>query len=246
MSPNAIGLIASTAAAAAGQNAHHHHWSYSGREGPSHWASEFPTCGLGKTQSPIDIVPSKVATESLPALEFHYQQAELKIVDNGHTIMVNYPPGSSLVVGDHRYELVQFHFHKPSEETISGKHSAMVAHLVHKDARGNLAVVAIFLETGIPNHLIETLWRHMPHEKEHEVAVRGVMIDLNELLPKRRGYFTYEGSLTTPPCTEGVRWFVMKSPVRISREEVAAFGKVYPSNARPVQPLNGRKIAASI
>ena len=92
---------------------------------------------------------------------------------------------------------------------------------------------------------IETLWRHMPNEKEHELAIRDVMIDVNELLPKHRGYFTYEGSLTTPPCTEGMRWFVMKSPVRISRGEVAAFGRIYPSNARPVQPLNGRKVAAS-
>jgi len=244
MSANAIAIIATTAAVAAAQNAHHH-WAYGGREGPSHWASEYPTCGLGKTQSPIDIVPSKVGTERLPALEFHYQRAELRIVDNGHTIMVNYPPGSSLVVGDHSYELVQFHFHKPSEETISGKHSAMVAHLVHKDARANLAVVAILLETRAANHLIETIWRHMPHEKEHELAIRDVMIDVNELLPKHRGYFTYEGSLTTPPCTEGVRWFLMKSPVTISKGEVAAFAKIYPSNARPVQPLNGRKIAAS-
>ncbi|MFL6755882.1 MAG: carbonic anhydrase [Sphingomicrobium sp.] len=244
MSPNAIAIIALTAAMLAGQDAQHH-WSYAGREGPSHWTSEFPTCGLGKAQSPINIMPSKVATRHLPALEFRYHPAQLRIVDNGHTIMVDYPPGSFLVVADHSYELVQFHFHKPSEETISGRHSAMVVHLVHKDARGHLAVVAILLETGAANQLVETLWRHVPQEKEHELEIRGVTIDANELLPRLRSYFTYQGSLTTPPCTEDVRWFVMKSAVTVSRREITTFGTLYRSNARPVQPLNRRKIAAS-
>jgi carbonic anhydrase len=160
-------------------------------------------------------------------------------------VQVNYPPGSSLTVGGTRYELVQFHFHKPSEEKINGKSFDMVAHLVHKDAQGKLAVVAVPLKAGSENAVVATLWRNLPREKEHEVAVDSVSIDATGLLPPARGYYTFQGSLTTPPCSEDVRWFVLKSPSTVSAGEIAAFGKLYSTNARPVQPLNGREVQST-
>jgi carbonic anhydrase len=225
-----------------------HHWAYKGEAGPSHWAAmdkEFESCGIGKAQSPIDIPTGKVRSENLPALAFDYKPAPLRIIDNGHTIQVNYPPGSTLSVDGARYELVQFHFHKPSEEKIDGKAFDMVAHLVHKDAQGHLAVVAVPLKAGSDNALVNTLWRNLPREKGHEVALDSISIDAVRLLPTARGYYTYEGSLTTPPCSEGVRWFVLKSPSTVTAGEIAAFGKLYPVNARPVQPLNGREVRST-
>ena len=220
-----------------------HHWSYAGHEGPKAWSTlspEFETCALGKHQSPIDIRGAKPA--DLPAIRFDYHAAPLAIVDNGHTIQVNYAPGSTIDVGGSRYELVQFHFHKPSEEKVGGKSHAMVAHLVHKNAEGKLAVVAVLLDGGGANATIDTIWKHLPPEKEKPVVVPDASVDASSLLPADRGYYTFQGSLTTPPCSENVTWIVLKSPVRIANAEIAAFGKIYPMNARPVQPTNGREI----
>ncbi|HTT13921.1 MAG TPA: carbonic anhydrase family protein [Burkholderiaceae bacterium] len=224
------------------------HWSYSGKTGPATWGKleeDFGTCGLGTAQSPIDIHDSAVKKADLPTIQFDYKASPLKIIDNGHTIQVNYAPGSSITVGGKQYELVQFHFHKPSEEKINGKNFAMVAHLVHKDADGKLAVVAVLLSTGHDNPFIKTLWANLPNDKEMEHAVDAVTINVADLLPKDRAYYTFTGSLTTPPCSEGVTWFVLKHPASISKSEVARFGKSYPMNARPVQPVNGREITAS-
>lgn len=225
-----------------------HHWSYKGEGGPGHWGAlekEYASCGLGKAQSPIDIKTKDAHAGNLPAINFDYKPSPLRIIDNGHTVQVNYAPGSSITVDGTRYELAQFHFHKPSEEKIDGKSFDMVAHLVHKDAQGNLAVVAVPLKAGSGNAVIATLWKNLPKEKEKEASVESVKIDATGLLPAARGYYTYQGSLTTPPCSEGVRWFVLKSPSTISATEVAAFGKLYATNARPVQPLNGREVQAS-
>jgi carbonic anhydrase len=226
-----------------------HHWSYSGDMGPPQWAaleSDYSACGVGKMQSPIDIRDSVAKRAALPEIVFDYKPSPLKIVDNGHTIQVDYAPGSFITVQDKRYELVQFHFHKPSEEKIDGKSAAMVAHLVHKSADGNLAVVAVLLKAGQPNRLVETLWKNIPSKKEGETAVAGVEINAADLLPaKRAAYYTFTGSLTTPPCSEDVTWFVLKSPTSISNTEVARFAQLYPMNARPTQPLNGREIRAT-
>jgi carbonic anhydrase len=222
------------------------HWSYGGHGGPKEWGElekDFASCKLGKVQSPIDIAGAKAA--DLPAIKFDYKPSPLKVIDNGHTIQVTYAPGSSIEVGGARYELLQFHFHKPSEEKVNGKQHAMVAHLVHKNAEGKLAVVAVLLDQGGGSDVIDAIWKNLPKEKEKETAVAGVTIDVNNLLPKDRGYYAFEGSLTTPPCSEGVKWMVLKSPVKIADAQVAAFGKIYPMNARPTQPLNGRSLQAT-
>lgn len=235
-----LALLSMALPAAASETAHH--WSYSGAEGPFHWGG---TCAKGRKQSPIDIRTTATKHEKLPPLEIDYRPGTLHIIDNGHTIQVNVDQGSSITVGGHRYGLVQFHFHKPSEEMIDGRRFAMVAHLVHKDAKGGLAVVAVPLKAGAENPLVATLWRHLPKEKEREESLHAVTISPGQLLPANRDYFTYMGSLTTPPCTEGVRWFVLKTPNTISLAEITTFSRRYPADARPVQPLNKREVVDS-
>jgi carbonic anhydrase len=225
-----------------------HHWSYYGKDGPTHWAEmdgEFAACGTGKNQSPIDISTKIVHRAALPSLGFDYRSSALHIIDNGHSIQANVDPGSFLNVGNERYELVQLHFHHPSEERVNGKSFEMDAHLVHRDAMGKLAVVAVLINSGEQNAVIETLWDHLPKAKEVEDTPKGVRLNPAALIPVNHGYFTYTGSLTTPPCTEGVRWFVLKSPRMLSKPEIATFAARYPNNARPVQQLNGRQVRAS-
>ena len=222
-----------------------HHWSYGKHGGPSEWGEldhAFASCQVGKVQSPIDIRAAKAA--DLPAIKFDYKPAPLKLIDNGHTIQVNYPPGSSIDVGGTRNELVQFHFHQPSEEKIDGKAHAMVAHLVHKGGDGTLAVVAVLLDKGQDNPVLRAIWSHLPKQKEKDVAASAT-IDAAALLPGDKGYYTFQGSLTTPPCSEGVRWFVLKTPMTVAASELTAFARLYPMNARPTQPLNGRAVEAT-
>ncbi|WP_082568216.1 carbonic anhydrase [Pelomonas sp. Root1217] len=242
----AAGFCAETAAAHPGK--HPAHWTYSGVTGPAKWASvdeKFGTCAMGQTQSPIDIRTTDVQSAALPAISFDYKPAPLKIIDNGHTVQVNIAPGSSITVGDKRYELLQFHFHKPSEERVNGKAYPLVAHLVHKSEDGKLAVVAVLMDKGARLPLIQAVFDNLPKAKEQEASVAGIGIDLNALLPDNRAYYSFTGSLTTPPCSEGVSWFVLKTPVQVSAEQIARFGHVYAMNARPVQPLNGRVIQVS-
>jgi carbonic anhydrase len=238
--------IAATIGYVAAAQAEGKHWTYSGHEGPAEWGAlspEFAACKLGKHQSPIDIRGAKTA--ALPPIKFDYKPSPLKVIDNGHTIQVNYAPGSSIDVGGARYELVQFHFHKPSEEKVDGKSHAMVAHLVHRNADGKLAVVAVLLDKGGVSELIDSIWKNVPKEKESEALVENVTVDATKLLPDNKGYYTFQGSLTTPPCSEKVTWLVLKTPVKIADSEIAAFGKIYPMNARPTQALNGRTIQAT-
>ena len=238
LAPLALSVIALPALAANEA----HHWSYSGKEGPAHWGA---TCKTGKLQSPIDISTAAAKVENLPALSFDYRPAPLHIIDNGHSVQVNVEPGSSLTVGDHRYALEQFHFHNPSEEAIDGRHTAMVVHFVHRDAKGDVAVVAVLLKAGTDNPLFDKLWRNVPPQKGREATLHGMTVSPAQLLPVNRCYFTYEGSLTTPPCTQGVRWFVLRTPSTIGLNQILAFGRLYKMNARPVQPLNGRTVTAT-
>jgi carbonic anhydrase len=179
----------------------------------------------------------------LPELKFDYKAVPLNIIDNGHTIQINYPAGSKLTVGDKTFALQQIHFHHPSEEQINGHSTDMVAHFVHSDSGGHLAVVAVLLKQGAENPQLATVWKNIPAEKEKAVAVPAVQVNVANLLPNDHGYYTFAGSLTTPPCSEGVTWFVLKQPTLISANEVAVFAKLYPKNARPIQPLNNRKIS---
>ena len=222
------------------------HWSYTGPTGPAKWGTrqDFVVCVTGTAQSPIDI-PTPMSGRRPSPLLFNYKPSPLRIIDNGHTIQVNYAPGSFVTVGGKQYQLVRFDFHKPSEEKVSGKDHEMVAHLVHEDKDGKLAVVAIFLDPGKENGLIKTLWSNLPQTKEKESVVDTVKINAIELLPQDKGYYMFPGSLTTPPCTENVTWYVLKTPTQISADEIARFGKLYPMNARPVQPLNGRDLVGT-
>ena len=214
------------------------HWDYEGEMGPEHWGKEFPTCGKGKSQAPLNIKGpfEKVRFSVAP----DYKQGQLKIVNNGHTIQVNVPVGSKIRIDGRAYDLLQFHFHRPSEEHIDGKPSAMVVHFVHKSPEGELAVLAVMLREGNENPGIKTLWTHAPKSEGPEVVPDGVMFNPANLLPREMDFFHYDGSLTTPPCTEKVKFFILKSQVNIGKEQVTDFP--FKMNARPIQAPNGRPI----
>jgi carbonic anhydrase len=242
----ALLLIVSASLSTFAQNKSTPEFGYSGADGPKAWGDLSPaysTCKLGHMQSPIDIRGAH--KEALPAIQFDYKDTALKIINNGHSIQVNYAPGSWITVGDKKYELRQFHFHHPSEEHIDGRAYDMVVHLVHADADGQLVVVAILLKNGSANGAIQTIWDHLPDKEGQEQDVAGVSINAAALLPQNTGYYEFQGSLTTPPCTEGVTWYVLKTPVDVSRGEVDAFAKLYPHNARPIQSAAGRRILES-
>lgn len=221
-------------------------WTYDGPRGSDHWGDldpDYIACKTGKAQSPIDIVHAEQA--ALPAIHFENHAEPLKyLINNGATIRVNYHDapgtGSFLVVGDKRYQLTQFHFHRPSEEYVRGKPYDMEAHFMYKAADGEVAGVTVFLKPGAPSHTVQQLWDHMPRAKSDELEIPGVEIDPSDLFPRDLAYYMYSGSVTAPPCTEGVLWLILKSPVEISAEQIKAFAELYPHDVRPLQPLNGR------
>ena len=227
------------------------HWSYTGAEGEAHWGDLDPAyaaCKNGKEQSPIAIQHAEIA--KLPELQFHYKSEPLKyLINNGYTIRVNYHDepgsGSALLVGGERYQLTQLHFHRPSEEYVDGKPYPMVLHLMHQSSDGKIAGLAVLLKAGHANAEVQKLWDHMPMTESGEEAIAGVEIDPAKMLPSGLAYYEYMGSLTAPPCTEGVTWFVLKTPVEISSEQISAFAKLYPHDVRQLQPLNGRVVKAS-
>jgi len=221
------------------------HWSYEGETGPANWGRINPAwakCDSGNRQSPIDLRDGMKV--DLDQIVFDYKPSSFNVIDNGHTVQVTVGGGNYITVQNRMYELVQFHFHRPSEERINGKGFEMVVHLVHKDAEGKYAVLAILLERGKPQNTIQTVWNNLPLEK-NELVVPSIVLDPAEMLPQRRDYFTYMGSLTTPPCNEGVLWLVMKEPVQASAAQMALFSRLYPLNARPIQPSSGRVIKES-
>ncbi|PWF55719.1 carbonic anhydrase [Massilia glaciei] len=231
--------------AAAPAHAHGTHWSYEGEHGPAHWGKINPAwakCGIGKRQSPIDIRDGMKV--NLEKVAFEYSPSPFTVVDNGHSVQVGVGPGNYLTVQGRRYELLQFHFHRPAEERVNGKGFEMVVHLVHRDVAGKLAVVALLLERGQEQQTIATVWGNLPLEKNITVAP-SVVLDAGQMLPPQREYYTYMGSLTTPPCSEDVLWIVMKQPVQASPEQLAVFSRLYPLNARPVQAASGRVIKES-
>jgi carbonic anhydrase len=221
------------------------HWSYEGAGGPANWGAlkpEYGTCASGERQSPIDF--RETFRVDMEPIQFDYRANAFRVVDNGHTVQVNLAAGSSIEVQGRRYELVQFHFHRPSEETIDGKRYEMSLHLVHRDPTGRLAVVGLLIEGGQPQPVVAQVWANLPLERGDEIPARSPL-DLNALLPADRGYFATMGSLTTPPCTEGVLWMVMKQPVQLAPEQIGIFARLYPMNARPLQRTAGRMIKES-
>jgi carbonic anhydrase len=221
------------------------HWDYDGEFGPENWGKINPAwaqCGKGSRQSPIDIRDGMKV--NLDEIDFDYRPSTFTEIDNGHTVQVNVAGGNFINVGPERFELVQFHFHRPSEERINGKGTEMVIHLVHRGAKGKLAVVAVLLERGKGNDAIQTIWNNIPLEKG-QLGAPGLELDALELLPNRREYYTYMGSLTTPPCTENVLWMVMKQPMTASPAQMALFSRLYPLNARPLQESDGRMVKES-
>ncbi|MBA3033967.1 MAG: carbonic anhydrase family protein [Gammaproteobacteria bacterium] len=221
-------------------------WGYAGLGAPENWAKLHPNyalCGTGKRQSPIDIRGGiKV---DLEPIRFDYRNTLFRITDNGHTVQVDVAEGSTITVTGRVYQLQGFEFHRPSEVRINGKPFDMAVHLVHKDYDNNMVVIAVLLERGAEHPLIQTLWNHMPLEVGMAVAPPNVAIDLAKLLPVGREYYTHMGSLTTPPCTENVMWMVFKDPIQISPEQIGIFARLYPNNARPIQPTHDRLIKES-
>ncbi|NSX18111.1 carbonic anhydrase family protein [Cupriavidus taiwanensis] len=225
----------------------HPHWSYTGPTGTSHWAEldqAYQTCALGKHQSPIDIRTGKARRADLKPIGFGYAAAPGTVVNNGHTVQINLPAAGQIDLDGVPYKLLQFHFHTPSEEKINGKTYPLVAHLVHQNAEGKLAVVAVLFKSGRENAALKPVFASLPaHAGESRELP--APLDVAALLPAQQAYWSFTGSLTTPPCSEDVRWQVLKTPVEVSPAQLAAFRKLYPMNARPVQPLNGRTVQAS-
>lgn len=203
-------------------------------------APEYATCSAGKNQSPINL--TGMVEGDLPALKVNYKAGGNEVLNNGHTIQVNYAPGSTMTVGNRSFELKQFHFHSPSENTIEGHSYPMEAHFVHADKNGNLAVIAVMFKLGKHNSELEKAWARMPEENGQKHALENA-VDANILLPHDHAYYRFNGSLTTPPCSEGVNWFVMKFFDAASKEQIEKFVHfMYHDNNRPVQPVNARVV----
>lgn len=220
-------------------------WSYMGADGAKNWgkiSDQYVTCMAGTQQSPIDI--SQFMQEPLPKLQIAYAESPLMVANTGKTIQVNYEPGSKFKSGETIYDFRHIEFHTPSEHYIDGAPYPMEANFVHTSPDGELAIIAVMLKVGVQNAAIQSLWDAIPQTGQMN-APEGVMLNASDLLPKDGRYFSYKGSITRPPCKEGVNWFVLQTPVELSREQLTAFQSLFPINARPLQPLNGRVIKGS-
>lgn len=220
-------------------------WSYDGPTGPQAWSRldpEFAQCNRGLRQSPVDVRDG--FRVQLEPIAFDYRPSAFSVIDNGHTVQVNLAPGNAINVLGRRYELQQFHFHRPSENRLNGQQYDMEVHLVHKDEQGHLAVIGVMIERGAAQPVMQAVWNNLPLEKGEEQAAR-VLLDPGALLPDDKRYVTFMGSLTTPPCSEGVLWMLMKKPMQATAEQMDIFARLYPMNARPLQPLAHRMIKES-
>ena len=221
-------------------------WGYEGENGPQLWSelsSDFRVCGVGRQQSPIDLqgaVPSEVAD-----FQLSYQEIPLKVLNNGHTIQVNAEPGNQLNLGGKDFELLQFHFHHPSEHTTNNQPYPMEVHFVHQNAQGELAVLGVFMEEGEENEGLKPIWDAMPGEETSEQTIEGVKVNMSKLLPDDQSSYRYFGSLTTPPCSEIVRWVVLQKPIAVSKGQIQKLSQIFPGNARPTQPRNRRFLLQS-
>jgi len=221
------------------------HWGYTGHENPNNWgnlAHEYALCKEGKQQSPIDISDTK--HKNLRPIKTNYKSTPLNVLNNGHTIQVNYNPGSYMTIGTDKYKLLQFHFHSPSENKVNGKAFDMEMHLVHKADDGEIAVLAVFLKKGKNNVALQKIWDSMP-DGVGQTESSGQSIDVTELLPSAKSYWQFTGSFTTPPCTEHVVWNVFQNPITVSQSQINKFLSTIGEDARPVQPVNERTIYAN-
>ena len=222
-------------------------WSYSGPTGPDRWADlspDYALCRSGRVQSPIDLSAAAASpSPDLDAILFAYQPGLASVVNDGHTVRWLSQKGGWMNVAGRRWNLVELHMHRPGESRFSGRPHEMEAHLVHRDENGALAVIAVLLDRGKENTFMRTLEAAMPRSTGGEGSIAS--LDFSDLLPAIRGYYTFPGSLTTPPCTENVTWYVMKRPVTLSGPQIAAFAELYPNNSRPVQAVNGREVRES-
>ncbi|NQZ89758.1 MAG: carbonic anhydrase family protein [Colwellia sp.] len=246
------------------------HWSYQGHDGPEYWATladEYSLCSNGQNQSPINL--NSTVKSNLFSLRMDYYNVPLQILNNGHTIQINYthfdtsadkqvniagkeyllPSGtlynSSIKISGEKYQLLQVHFHSPSEHQLNGKHHALEAHFVHANSAGQLAVVGVMFKTGAANDFLTKLWEFMPGEAGPVQNITGMTVNAKELLPENLDYYHYRGSLTTPPCSEAVRWFVLKNGQTLSSAQLKQFLSVVGENNRPVQKLNARFLLQS-
>jgi len=238
-----LGMGAVVAAAQTGSS-----WEYAGKTGPLNWGRLDPTykaCGSGHEQSPIDLRGARL-NKALAPLEFHYKAGSVTLENNGHTIIAHVNPGSYLVAGGVRYELQSFEFHHPSEHAVKGKLTDMDVELLHKSADGKLAVVAVrfTMERGDPNAVMAALWPHLPKTTGTTEKV-AEFVNAGGFLPADRGYWTYTGSLTAPPCTESVQWFVLEEPLSVSLGQVHQFQSIFKMNSRPLQDPHGRRLEAN-
>lgn len=214
------------------------HWTYEGEEGPDHWTElGYPDCN-GEEQSPVDI-PSEAPIHNT-GITFGYKMSTLNITNNGHTIQVTYGNGSIIDVNGKKYRLLQFHLHAPSEHAINGSYYDIELHIVHQSDDGKYAVIGVMLENGTENIAYSQIWKYLPKEKGDPQVISTNDINAINLLPSNKSYYQYNGSFTTPPCTEGVKWFVMSNTVKISKEQIDTFKAIYSDNNRPIQPLNQR------
>ena len=224
-------------------------WDYAGKRGVLEWGKLDPAykaCSQGHEQSPVDIRGARL-NKALQPIEFHYIAGPVTLEHNGHTVIVHVAPGSYIVSGGVRYDLQQFHFHHPAEEAVKGKLTDMDVHLVHQSADGKTAVIAIRLSQDIatpPNAVLSTLWPSLPNKAGATEKITE-FVNPGGLLPADRGYWTYVGSLTVPPCTEGVRWFVLEQEMTMSRDQLRSFADLFRINSRPLQDLHGRRIEAN-
>jgi len=227
-------------------SATHHakHWGYSADVGPKHWSSlneKFHMCSEGKQQSPINLVPTKDI--DLAPLNINYTVGSKSEINNGHTVQVNMKSGNTLNIDGTTFELKQFHFHTPSENHINGKSFPMEAHFVHASADGKLAVISVMFQEGAENPTLNMMMKKFPLAKNQEQKLEFSKDYLNTMLPNSLDYYEFMGSLTTPPCSEQVRWIVLKKPISASKEQIAAMHEeIGMDNNRPIQASNQRVI----
>ncbi|NPA87271.1 MAG: carbonic anhydrase family protein [Epsilonproteobacteria bacterium] len=238
-----LAISAMTAGTLMASNYAHGTWSYSGKTGPEYWGDlkkEYIMCKIGKNQSPIDV--SGAVSATLTPLNIYYDVKAKTFLNNGHTVKAEMKDGAKLYIDGKEFKLLQFHFHTPSENTINGEYFPMEAHFVHSTKDGELAVVAVMFKIGKYNPALQKLVDNMPKKPGVKNNLCPANLKAKDLLPKSLEYYRFNGSLTTPPCSEGVRWFVLKQPVEVSEKQIKAFEKVMGKNNRPLQPINARVI----